>query len=906
MERSINRSPKAFVGGLIVLALMVFLTRLNSFEARAQTAPVPIGPSQGAVITGSLPCSSSVSAHLPVWGSTGCLNDGGPSYNVSLSNISGNPELLTCTATASSTALACSSAGAFAAGQGIFIPHAGASSSLSTPSAPTVTNVSEITSETATIPASSPYTVTVAHGGSAFVKIMGLAYNGYSGQYGAFLNVGSLTPGLGEYSVSSAGVITFSAADAGRAVILGYFYNDTSGSATHTYAVAAIDRMGGESVASGVTTNTTSYAADLSTTHRNMISWASQGAVGYAVYRDGVLTAKVDDLPTWRPRWPYRVGDVVVPILGNGHQYVVTVDGMSGDAPPTFPTSAGASVAETPDGADGPDGSMGVTWQENGSPVVIYSDVLQAWQADFMTGFGGQSVYEPNIASTPPASALPDALVTVVSSVSGSTITLASAPSHSASSVSVCHDETAALQALLNTTTSNYLLHSVNFQFFEGMFRISSSLSIPSSGGSAIFWQGQAANGQYLNNAGYGANSWQIATTAAASPGGGSVLRATTALRTMLDFSSAGTGFTGSPKISDMTFIGYGVGQETGLDSQSQTQGGGTILSGPVISFATLERDNFYNLWQGVDLNLQWATIYRPFFSGDVYGYVTPASSAGVDSENQIDLFSPQAQGSGIAFVLRGGSSWRLFGGNYECNLTDILANVGELNLFSNATERCADPFYERPAIDLFSADAFGLFGGEAAVAQWILYGSQLSSYPGMVVRSGVNVKIQDADLVGEVRLGVSAMSSQALKGLSLDTVRAAGATPSDTTIFASANAKYVSVNNNSGAPVVSGGPAIVDQQLLSGGAPPTIYGCGASTPTTGVTGTFTSTSACSGYFKLQFAAPSPTVRGWNCWINDETTPADKFSQTAGDSVSATLSGTAASGDVLVYGCQPY
>lgn len=76
----------------------------------------------------------------------------------------------------------------------------------------------------ASIPASSPYTITVAPPNSGtFVTDMGVMF----AATGVQLNRVASAPAAGQYSVS-AGVYTFAAADAGKAVALSYEYSATS------------------------------------------------------------------------------------------------------------------------------------------------------------------------------------------------------------------------------------------------------------------------------------------------------------------------------------------------------------------------------------------------------------------------------------------------------------------------------------------------------------------------------------------------------------------------------------------------------------------------------------------------------------------------------------------------------
>lgn len=87
---------------------------------------------------------------------------------------------------------------------------------------PTVGYVHNIHDEAASIPATTPYTCTVANS-ATFGEDLGVKYSA-TGK--SFQKVGS-SPTVGEYSVS-AGVYTFAAADEGVAVLISYSYNPAS------------------------------------------------------------------------------------------------------------------------------------------------------------------------------------------------------------------------------------------------------------------------------------------------------------------------------------------------------------------------------------------------------------------------------------------------------------------------------------------------------------------------------------------------------------------------------------------------------------------------------------------------------------------------------------------------------
>src|SRR5438270_4281365 len=82
--------------------------------------------------------------------------------------------------------------------------------------------------EAATVPASTPYTVTVANAAN-FADDLGVFYASGASAGNRFTRV--TTPSAaGQYSVNLAtGIYTFAAADAGAALLLSYLYNSTTG-----------------------------------------------------------------------------------------------------------------------------------------------------------------------------------------------------------------------------------------------------------------------------------------------------------------------------------------------------------------------------------------------------------------------------------------------------------------------------------------------------------------------------------------------------------------------------------------------------------------------------------------------------------------------------------------------------
>jgi hypothetical protein len=83
---------------------------------------------------------------------------------------------------------------------------------------------SSIYGEAASIPAATPYTVTVVNG-ATFVADLGV-YDATTGN--AFVHA-TAAPTTGQYTVTNAGVYTFAAADEGKAILIDYTYTVTTG-----------------------------------------------------------------------------------------------------------------------------------------------------------------------------------------------------------------------------------------------------------------------------------------------------------------------------------------------------------------------------------------------------------------------------------------------------------------------------------------------------------------------------------------------------------------------------------------------------------------------------------------------------------------------------------------------------
>ena len=84
----------------------------------------------------------------------------------------------------------------------------------------------------------------------------------------------------------------------------------------------------------------------------------SAPAIAKAVVANTPATSNAAVAAAWKPQTVYVAGAYVQPVPPNGHTYVCTVAGTSGQNQPAFPLTAGASIA---------DGSA--TWAEKTATV---------------------------------------------------------------------------------------------------------------------------------------------------------------------------------------------------------------------------------------------------------------------------------------------------------------------------------------------------------------------------------------------------------------------------------------------------------------------------------------------------------------------------------------------------------
>lgn len=112
--------------------------------------------------------------------------------------------------------------------------------------------------------------------------------------------------------------------------------------------------------------------------------------------------------PLWATGVTYLVGDIVTPIVANGHYYKATQGGISAAAPPAFPTASGAQVPESTPSQ--------VIWQEAGltnttapappgaSHMVVFAGSLWAWDTspvNTTTGLDGPCSLRMSDANNP-------------------------------------------------------------------------------------------------------------------------------------------------------------------------------------------------------------------------------------------------------------------------------------------------------------------------------------------------------------------------------------------------------------------------------------------------------------------------------------------------------------------------
>lgn len=103
------------------------------------------------------------------------------------------------------------------------------------------------------------------------------------------------------------------------------------------------------------------------------------------------LTA-ADSYPTvWAASTAYAVGDIVHPLVTNGHLYICVVAGTSNSSAPSWSTVHRAAVTDN-----------SVTWAEFGTNIVAFDAADAAWAASTITARYGVLYKSTGTASTSP------------------------------------------------------------------------------------------------------------------------------------------------------------------------------------------------------------------------------------------------------------------------------------------------------------------------------------------------------------------------------------------------------------------------------------------------------------------------------------------------------------------------
>ena len=98
-------------------------------------------------------------------------------------------------------------------------------------------------------------------------------------------------------------------------------------------------------------------------------------AGGVALSGKSVASTLADSwATTWETSTAYTVGQVVRPLTGNTHLYMVQTAGTSAGTEPSFPTTRNGQVSDNT-----------VTWQEVGKSIVVWDATDPSWAAASVT-----------------------------------------------------------------------------------------------------------------------------------------------------------------------------------------------------------------------------------------------------------------------------------------------------------------------------------------------------------------------------------------------------------------------------------------------------------------------------------------------------------------------------------------
>jgi|SRR6185436_2337244 len=125
----------------------------------------------------------------------------------------------------------------------------------------------------------------------------------------------------------------------------------------------------------------------------NELSAGSGYTAGGATLGSKTLTLTAAD--SWATAWAastaYAVGDIVHPLVTNGHLYICTVAGTSNSSAPSWPTVHRAAVTDNT-----------VTWAEFGTNIVSFDAADAAWAASTLTARYGVLYKSTGTPSTSP------------------------------------------------------------------------------------------------------------------------------------------------------------------------------------------------------------------------------------------------------------------------------------------------------------------------------------------------------------------------------------------------------------------------------------------------------------------------------------------------------------------------
>jgi len=449
-------------------------------------------------------------------------------------------------------------------------------------------------------------------------------------------------------------------------------------SEVYTYAVAAIDTPGLQRIVGGGITAASIAEpqrnnAILSLINYNTVTWTSDSqAVGYALYRNGRLLWRVQNILSWRPGRPVQRGSVIVPMPPNGHMYICTQDGLTGTRTPTeWPTQTKEPVR---------DGTT--AWSEDGVPSVSVKDDGSFPYEYYATP--GANPYDPNIPKTPPPGPLADALVTKIVGINGGgRLLLSQTAETTATAIDVTHDDTSALQNLISNGQSANAppewgaLGKRRIELPPGNFNISMPLVIgyaPSSGQpkplQIIGCCGESQSSKLLNTPFGHPLSYSLFNPRV--KGGnqgvnGSVIRTLLPIDGLRDENAVTRPEIYGPASVDIravTLVGYGLGQTTGvlIGSIDPHSGGAKLAIGQWNRLSPTVL-NFDKCISGV---MQWSTIDSPLLVA--CNIAIDLEPGNANDSNQIlnaQIQAAQKMGS-VGILAIDGSGLEIINGNIE------------------------------------------------------------------------------------------------------------------------------------------------------------------------------------------------------------------------------------------------